>query len=178
VTAFAPAGLRVDALRTEFDSVFALPPRAALDEWTELLAIAVGDDPYALRLSELAGLYADKPVTPLPGAPADVRGLAGFRGAVVVVYDVAALLGAPRAAACRWLVAAAANPAVALAFARFEGHMRARPEQIAVADDTGPGAPWNEVLHADQAVRPIVSVPALLELIERPTRPSRQGSER
>jgi purine-binding chemotaxis protein CheW len=165
-------------LRTEFDSVFALPPLVELEQGVDLLAIAVGDDPYALRLSELAGLYVDKPVTPLPAAPAGVRGLAGFRGAVVVVYDVAALLGAPMAVACRWIVATAANPAVALAFGRFDGHVQARPDQIAVARDAGADTPWREVLDAGETIRPIVSISTVLDRIERPAWPSREGSRR
>jgi purine-binding chemotaxis protein CheW len=178
VTALASVGTHVEALRAEFDTVFAQPPRAEREQWTDLLAVAIGDERYALRLSELAGLHVDKPVTALPAAPAAVRGLAGFRGAVVVVYDLAVLLGAPRPTSCRWIVTSVANPAVALAFGRFDGHVRVQDEQIAVSDDTGAGAPWHEVLHADGTVRPIVSVPALLERIERPVGSARGRTER
>jgi chemotaxis signal transduction protein len=176
VTALAPATDRVASLRAEFDSVFALPPRDAREEWTDMLAVTVHEDAYAMRLSELAGLYVDKPVTPLPAAGTTVRGLVGFRGAVVVVYDLAALLGAPRAASCRWLVAAADNPAVALAFARFDGHVRASADQIAVAE-AGSRSPWREVLHVDGAVRPIVSLSTVLERIVGPAESGRRSNQ-
>ena len=60
---------RIAELRDAFDSAFARTPLLAADDHEDLLAIRVGGNSYAVRLSEVSGLYADKLVTALPGAP-------------------------------------------------------------------------------------------------------------
>ena len=56
-------------------------------------ASASGAQAYAIRLSEIAGLHADKKITRVPGSHAALRGIAGFRGAMLPVYDLHVLLG-------------------------------------------------------------------------------------
>ena len=56
----------------------------------------MGGDPHALRINDIAGLYADMKITPCPSpVPAVARSSPAFRGEVVPVYDLAALLGYP-----------------------------------------------------------------------------------
>ena len=50
------------------DRSFAEPPRRQIGDVAELLSLHAGDRPYAVRLSETAGLYSDRPVTALPSA--------------------------------------------------------------------------------------------------------------
>src|ERR1700760_4167096 len=107
---------RIDELRGDFDRSFAEPARSHDVEHAELLAVRAGGRPYALRLSQTAGLHPDRPVTPLPGPIPALLGLAGFAGTVVPVYDLAGLLGHPGATRPRWLVLAAGTPPLALAF--------------------------------------------------------------
>ncbi len=57
---------RVADLRHAFDSAFAAPTETAADTSSDLIAIELGDDPHALRISDIAGLYADVRVTPCP----------------------------------------------------------------------------------------------------------------
>jgi chemotaxis signal transduction protein len=127
-------GERAAELRRDFDRSFAEPPRARRPPSVDLLAIRLGGEPFALRLSTVAGVFASKKLTPLPGASPDLLGIAGFRGSVVPVYDLAMLLGYPASDRPRWLVLAAAQP-VALAFEGLDGYLRlpldriARPEQ-------------------------------------------------
>jgi len=154
---------RVLALRAEFDSAFAAPLRPARDQWTDLLTIRVGTTPYALRADELAGLHVDKTVTAVPGAPAAVRGLAGFRGSVVVVWDLAVLLGGAAEPGARWIVVAAADPEAAFSFGGFDGHVRVDGAAIAPDDDTSP----HPTVSVDGVVRTIVALPALLAEISK-----------
>ncbi|HUG26322.1 chemotaxis protein CheW [Piscinibacter sp.] len=127
-------GDRATELRRDFDRSFAEPPRARRPPSIDLLAIRLGGDPHALRLSAISGVFASKKLTPLPGASPDLLGIAGFRGSVVPVYDLRMLLGYPASDRPRWLVVAAAQP-VALAFEGLDGYLRlpldriARPEQ-------------------------------------------------
>jgi purine-binding chemotaxis protein CheW len=168
MTALAPVSAdRVSELRADFDAAFAQPARPERNEWVDLLAIRVGDVPYAVRVADLAGIYVDKAITAVPGSPAAVRGLAGFRGAVVVVYDLAVLLGGAGGAAGRWIAAAAADNQVAFAFTQFDGHVRVDSDAFALGADDADGSRARETVHVSGVVRPIIRVSTLLDTITR-----------
>ena len=165
---------RADELARAFDGDFARPHGASAPDTEELLAIRIGAAPYALRRAALAGLHADKVVTPLPGDVPELLGIGGFRGALVPVYDLRAMLGGAGggAAAPRWLAIAAAAP-VALAFDGFEAFVRVRRDEVVVHG----GAALGHVRAAVQTpggVRPIVDVPSILDAIRARARPRKE----
>jgi purine-binding chemotaxis protein CheW len=96
-------GERAAAMRLAFDRSFAEPLRPATEAVENLLAIRIGTQAYALRLAEVAGLFADRKVTPVPGGDAALVGIAGFRGAIVPVYGLHTLLVAHPSARSRSL---------------------------------------------------------------------------
>lgn len=115
--------LRLDELRQRFDSGFAAPPPTAAGEHEDVLLIALGPDTYRVRLSEIAGMYVDRSITALPSRASHLLGVSDFRGELVAVYDLAALLGYPRAERRRYLLRSGRG-AVGFAFERFLGHAR------------------------------------------------------
>jgi len=157
---------RVERLRLEFDRNFADPPRTGTATKEDLLAIRLGERGFAVRLSEVAGLFSGKTITRVPGASAALLGIAGFRGSIVPVYDLQCLLGHPGGDTPRWLVMAAAAP-VALAFAAFEGQLRVSPEAI-VPQQPGADTPGfaRDYVRTQNLIRPIVHLPAVLDAIK------------
>jgi purine-binding chemotaxis protein CheW len=159
-----------ERLRQEFDRAFAQPLGAVEEAWDTLLAIRVREDPFALRLSEIAGLFVDRPVTPIPTPFPDLLGVTGFRGTVIPVFDLGALLGYPAAAAPRWLTLSAGASPVALAFDGFEGTQRIvdAPEQdIPRSGSDGAGRHVRGVAHAGGGrPRPVVDIPSILDAID------------
>jgi chemotaxis signal transduction protein len=149
----------------------------------ELLAVRAGGTAYAIRLTAVSGLFADRTVTPLPGPVPELLGVAAFRGAVVAVYDLGALLGhavgAGRSgvgggqtrqsgtvtAQPRWLVLDTGTPPVGLAFDELDGHVRAPARAIATAADGGFAA-----VHEGDLVRPVIDVPEIRASIEEKCR--------
>jgi len=153
-----------DDLARAFDADFARPIAARATAVEDLLAIRIGGDPYALVRGELAGLFADKVVTPLPGGAPGLLGIGGFRGALVPVYDLCAVLGVGVAARPpRWLVTAAAAP-VALAFERFDALLRVPREAITTRAVAAAGHAPRVVRIADE-VRPVLDVPSIVGAI-------------
>ena len=159
---------RAEDLARAFDDDFARPIAVRGAGSEDLLAIRVAGDPYAVVRGELAGLFADRPVTALPGAAPGLLGISGFRGALVPVYDLRAVLGAgggaaAGSAAVRWMVTAAAGP-VALAFERFEAFVRVPRDAIAAhagaAADHAPRA-----VHTAGELRPILDIPSIVAAI-------------
>ena len=122
-------------LRVAFDNAFAEPYAAQHRATTDYVSIRLGEHTHALALSEIAGLYSRVAIVPCPSPIPELMGLAGFRGALVPVYDLGALLGhAP--AAGRWL-ALLADRSVALAFDAFEEHFRVDTADIVVTPANG-----------------------------------------
>jgi purine-binding chemotaxis protein CheW len=167
VSAAAPrVAERAAELRRAFDSAFAEPVRRDTAAKEDLLAIRAGQQAYAMRLSEIAGLHAGKRITRVPGGHAALCGIAGFRGALLPVYDLQALLGHSSAETPRWLVIAQGAP-VALAFGAFQGHLRASTDEI-VPQSARPEMPAyaRELLRTHNFIGPILHLPSVLEAIK------------
>lgn len=168
---------RAATLRRDFDRTFAEVFRPDTTRREDLLGIRAGAQACAVRLSEIAGLHADKKITRVPGSAAALCGIAGFRGVLLPVYDLQALLGHPPAAATpRWIVIAQAAP-VALAFEAFEGHLRASPDEI-VAHAAHPDMPRHarELLRLPGFIGPVLHLPSVLDAI-RTLRPQAVPTE-
>jgi chemotaxis signal transduction protein len=150
---------RTAELRGDFDRSFAQPARRHDVEHDELLAIRAGGRPYALRLSQTSGLFPDRPVTALPGPLPALLGVAGFGGAIVPVYDLAALLGHAVPDRPRWLVLTAGAPALALAFHELDGHVQVPRESI-IAEGFGARDILRGMVPLPGGIRPIADVHA------------------
>jgi chemotaxis signal transduction protein len=162
---------RAAALRSRFDLSFAEPAQFDMTPMVDLLAVRVGDDVFAIRLSEIMGLYVGKKVTRVPGGDAALIGIAGFRGTIHPVYGFATLLGRPVEVSPRWLVIAAAAP-VALAFDGFERHLRVASDTIRPRDVNAEDHPYaRDFAPVLQVVRPILHLPSILDAI-RAQRPA------
>jgi chemotaxis signal transduction protein len=160
------ASERAAALRLAFDRGFAEPLRPGTDLSEALIAIRVGGERYAMRLGEIAGLFADKKVTPVPGGDASLIGIAGFRGAIVPVYGLAALLGQASAQRPRWLVIASAAP-VALAFEAFEAQLSVPPDAILPAQSGSKARSCiRDFVRASHFSGPVIHLPSVLDAIK------------
>lgn len=163
------------ALKKSFDAGFAQPRQQPQTDSLDLLAVRLAGEPWAIPLSAMAGLYSDKKITPLPGNTPGLLGLAGFRGTLVPVYDLAARIGLAPAAAPRWLVLAKERR-IALAFADLDGHLRAAAKDIAPAPPGGSAFTGGFVTAAG-ASRPVLHLPAVLDGIPKRKDPSQEGNE-
>jgi purine-binding chemotaxis protein CheW len=92
-------------------------------------------------------------------------GVAGFRGALIPVYDLRALLGCSITGAPRWLALARGVP-IAVAFDGMDGHLPVEPGTVASSEGGGPlGRYVREVVRASNGIRPIVHIAAVLDAI-------------
>lgn len=166
---------RAAELRRAFDRSFAEAPGVASAPLEDLITVRIGGDGYALLLAECAGLFADRKVTRLPTRVPALLGLAGFRGALVPVYDLRVLLGYPGGHVPRWLVTTARSTGVALAFDAFEAHVRVDRGAL-VADDTPAQPHADRVVHLQDGARRVLRLSRVLDAIEARTRSDRQGA--
>lgn len=165
---------RAAMLREAFDRAFAEPPAVERREALDLLSVRLGGDPFALRLEQTAGLFSDRKITPVPTPIRELCGVAGVRGALVPVYDLAAVMGYGLAATARWLVIARAAP-VAFAFEIFEGQLRIDANAL-IAHEASGREHVREVARAAALSRPVVDLPSVIAAIgKRATTSSREA---
>jgi chemotaxis signal transduction protein len=155
---------QVQTLKRDFDRGFAEPMRPPAPASLDLLRVRLGGDPWAVALTDIAGLHSGKPVTPVPTRAPALIGLAGFRGVLTAIYDLPALIGLAPIGTPRWLMVAAGRP-VAFAFAELDGHLRVEAAALLPVGAEG-GTAWIRGFVEDQGRRlPILHLPALLAKI-------------
>jgi len=152
-------------LRAEFDHGFTLPHKSAAPADLDLLLIGVDGHRYALLLSQLLALHADRKLTEAPSPHPALLGLAGLRGAVTPVYDLSRLLGYAAAPSPRWLVQVDAPAPFAVAFERFDAHLRLSRASFARQSGDAKSAPAHVSGSVTTAEGPVTTLD-LLTLFE------------
>jgi chemotaxis signal transduction protein len=165
----APIAGSAAVMRRSFDESFAAAAASKSERLEDLLAIRLGSDPYALRLSEIAGLHVGVKIVAVPSPSAQLLGIVGLRGTLVPIYDLAALLGYPPAARPRWIVLARTQP-VGFAFETFESHLQVSEASFSNQREQGVNAGAarqhsSETVRAGGALRPVIRMASVVELI-------------
>jgi chemotaxis signal transduction protein len=120
--------VRAAEMRAEFDASFAAVPMPRRADPHSVLSLRVDDEPCLVRLADVARVIARPALTAVPTPTPALLGLTFSQGDVIAVYDLGRLLGRSPLPP-RWLVVAAADPSIGLAFARFDGHRRITGEE-------------------------------------------------
>lgn len=151
-------------LRRAFDAGFAEAPAPRRRGDEGYLAIRVGDRPYAVRVRDIAGLFADRPIVPVPSDAPALLGVAAFRGVMAPVYDLRVALSRPAGGVPAWLVLVHAPEPVALAFDLFEEHFTPDDDAFvgAPAAAGGDGSPMARIVRGAGEPRPIIDPRALI----------------
>jgi purine-binding chemotaxis protein CheW len=156
---------RVRQLRRAFDLSFAEAPPTTETASENLLNIRCGLMPCAFRVSDISGVFADVKITRVPTPLPELLGIAAFRGSLLPVYDLHALLGYAVDTRPRWLAVAAATP-LGLAFDVLEGQRHVPSDAIVgQRNDDAKLRHVSGIAQLDGVARPIISVSSLLEQI-------------
>lgn len=160
-----PLSQRAAALRQSFDQSFAEAPGGVAAPSHAFLAVGIGGDNYALRLSDVSELYVDKKVIPLPSHSPDLLGIASFRGALVPIYDLRLLLGYSAGAWPRWLVLTKYDLSIGLAFDRLDGYLTLTAEAIVPAAEARRKY-LTEAVSVAGLARPVVDVVSIVNTVK------------
>ncbi len=161
---------RSQALREAFDRSFALPAVTARASTLDYLALRVGAEPWAVALSEVASVHADRSIVQVPGRLPALLGLVALRGEVHAVHDLSALIGGPRSAPGRWLLVPARRAGLALAFTELEGTRRVAPDEVvneAAERAGGAGALVRGAIQDGELLRPVIHLASVIEAVEQ-----------
>jgi purine-binding chemotaxis protein CheW len=157
--------VRAEELANAFDRSFAEARGVPAGEADEFLAVQVAGERHAMRLAEVGGLHPARTVTPLPGLFPALMGLAGLRGALVPVYDLALLFGHEAPGAARWMVLAP-GAGVAFAFEALDGQFRAPSAAVSSSRQDG-AETGRQVVTTAGGPLPVIHIPSLVETIRR-----------
>jgi chemotaxis signal transduction protein len=166
----SPVPAKAAELRNAFDRARAVPLVSVAAERVEnLLAIRVSGDAFAIRLSEISGLATDRKIVGFPSPIPELLGVAAIRGRLLPVYSLAALLGySPHAGQGRWLVLCGTEEPVGLAVNDFEGYVRVPLAQVYTAEQKDEASTHvKHVVRAADMVRDVISIPLIIEVIQR-----------
>lgn len=152
---------RAAQLRREFDGGFQAEAKTAHAKTIDLLVIRLGDRDYGMKVEGVEAVVKGKRVTALPGSAPDFMGIAGFRGALVGVYDLASWLGLKRKSG-EWLllVRTGQSQRVALVFDSLEGQLRLEEAEFLTAESS---EFVKSHVQLESRVLPVLSLPSLLE---------------
>jgi chemotaxis signal transduction protein len=160
-----------EVLRRAFDDSFAAPARVSTEDSVDLLALRVAGEPYAVRLDDISGLLVDRRLVALPATLPEFLGLTGVKGGVVPVWSLSALLGyrvdhdLPR-----WMVLISGrsrDESLALAFERFDGHLRIPRAHLAERPDARGAVRIRHSLRTDDGPRGVLDIAAITDDIRR-----------
>ncbi|MDB6107279.1 MAG: cheW3-2 [Gammaproteobacteria bacterium] len=166
----SPVAASAAQLRSTFDQARAVPFLSdAVERIEDLLAIRVSGDAFAIRLSEISGLATDRKIVAFPSPIPELLGVAAIRGRLVPVYSLAALLGySAQSSQGRWLMLCGTEEPVGLAINDFEGYVRVPLAQVYTAEQKdAASAHVKHVVRAADMVRGVVSIPLIMEIIQR-----------
>jgi len=170
-------GTRAEELRQAFDQAFSEPVGRDSLEVGDFLLLRMGSESRAVPLSELSGLHVDRHVTELPDSTPGLLGISGFRGAILPVYDLQAVLGLGKATRPRWMITPAAA-LLAFAFDDMLGHRRIalRDIRLEAPDDASAGRN-RRFIPADgrRGHHPVIDLQWAIEVVTRHVRAKTKG---
>jgi chemotaxis signal transduction protein len=159
---------KLSALRQDFDQSFARAAGGARRSQLDFLAICVAGDPYAMRLSEIQSLHADRKLVAAPSPLPELLGVSGFRSTLTPVYDLAQLLGYGAGLSARWLVVVQSASPIAFAFGDFDSHLRVSLERVsALETENGSSSAVRGAVQNAGITLPLLHLPSLVEAIAR-----------
>jgi chemotaxis signal transduction protein len=172
--------LSAEELRRAFDGAFAAPSEGRRRDLEPLLTLRIASAAYAVRVLDIAGFATARRIVPLTSALPAMLGLTAVRGSLFPVYSLDGLLGDEAATEPpQWFLLCGHADPVALAFARFEGHVLLSPsERLAVNAGDGQRKHVRELVRVADEVRGVIDVSSLVELIQERVSASRPIKER
>ncbi len=153
-------------MRQAFDGRFAHPLAVESSIQEDFLVVRAAVHSVALRIKEIAGLLRAPELTHLPTEHRALSGLAGVRGTLVAVYDLATLLGdTTQGPDAGFIVLCAADKTVALRFTAVIQYARLEPHALSEerAEDTIRHPRW--LARLGDAHLPVVTLSVVLESI-------------
>ena len=158
-------------LARDFDLGFSRAAEVEHAAEENLLVIELGAQPFAVRVSEVRAIVTTPRIACVPSSAPALLGIAGIRGEILPVFDLARLLGVANVErGLRWSLLAGDAERAALAFHHFDRFERVHATAVARFVPEGSSAPFvEEVVRLERGVVSIIRVARLLSGLKSTT---------
>jgi len=158
----------VGEVRREFDNTFAAPPAGPPADRESLITLRVAGEAFAVRTMHITAVVNGRRIMPVPTRVAGLLGITALRGALLPVYDLAALLGLPAGAGPgAWLMLTNRETPVGFTFHEFEGQMEIERACLSESGSAGSRKHLCAMARVGTANRAVIDVPGLVEEIRK-----------
>lgn len=169
---------RLDAMRRAFDQSYAVPPAGESASLERMIMIRLGGEPFVMRAGQITGLAKANRIVPLPSRIPEMLGLAGIRGTLVPVFDLAGILQLKsRTSTPSWLALVNCEVCIALGFDEFNGQEELTPASLYADESHIPRRHVQLLARIGSSVQPVIDVPSILEVIRKNAGLSGPGKE-
>ena len=159
-------------MKNDFDTMFTIPVKNESLEFVNLLTIKFGENYFALKTSEISGLFRNKKVVPLPSENQEFLGISGIQGQSVPVYSLASLVGFNETTQeqVRWLVVSGQKNKVGWAFDNLKGYMQLPSTELFVPHQTDKLREHvSGAVRIDSKIGYVLSISSMLKSIKQKT---------
>lgn len=165
------AGMSAAELGREFDLSFSRAAELERPAEEKLLVLGLGSRRFAVRSRDVRAIVRTPRIARVPSPLPALLGIAGVRGEILAVFDLAKLLGVgDDEQGLRWSLLAGDAERAALAFPHFERFERVPSAAVARADAGELRVAFvEEVVRLNGEVLPIVGVERLLAGLQTST---------
>lgn len=165
-------------MRRAFDQSFAVPHIGQSESLERIIRIRLAGERFVIRTGHIVGLAKAKRIVPLPSRVPEMLGLAGIRGTLVPVFDLAGLLKLKsRASTPSWLALINCEVCIALGFDEFHGQEDLTPASLYADESHIPRRHVQLLARIGSSVQPVIDVPSILEVIRKNAGLSGPGKE-
>ena len=167
-TETAPRSKSVADLRRDFDNTFAAPPAGPGEDRESLISLRVTGEALAVRTLHVTGVAKRGRILPVPTSVPGLLGITAIRGTLLPVYDLAALLGLPAAAAeGAWLILTNPKTPIGLIFDEFEGQMEIARACLYESDGSDARKHLPVIARIGAANRAVIDIPGIVAEIRK-----------
>ncbi len=155
-------------LRASFDQSFAARPSPDEEARVRLIMIRCGDQMFAIQADQIIGLAKSKRIVPVPSRIPELLGIAGIRGVLVPVFDLARYVGLEsRAEGLHRLVLTQRDQPIVLAFDDFEGQVDVAKDAIFSEEQSVERGPGRVLARIGNTVCPLIDVAQIVEALRK-----------
>lgn len=154
-------------LRRNFDDAFQAPPRGEAEATIDLLTVTIGEELLAVLVAHVAHVQAHPIIVSVPDAPRGCLGVAGHRGKLVAVFDLAQLLGHAATNTHGIMLISRANPSIGFAVSTVDRYRRVPRSAIASPLESGDGVHLGTLVDGAHKA-PAISLAMLVAALESP----------
>lgn len=158
---------RLAELRRVFDLTFQQPYPLKTNDVEPMIAFRTAGVALAVKVQHITGVIKREVILPVPSIVPELLGVAVARGALVPVFNLAALLELPPSGEPQWFLLVNRETPIALAIDELEGRVEVERAHCYVDETSSHRKHVHQLAKVGPMVRAVIDVPGLMQAIRQ-----------